>query len=164
MENPTIFPYREFSGLVYRVLDVLESEPENAGGLAVLRVVRDRVLECGNMDLLERVDRRLGSQPVMETRPQRIKTLRQLVSFISDSTDPGSVYVLRRTDRLGDREQQERIIRQRFPIRRLWFAPDRIGQRSPAIVFIQVTEEISEKSVEISGVFLTISRFVYDTS
>ena len=161
---PTVFPFEEFVGLVYRVLEVLETDPNNNGGLAVLHCVRPRVVESGNFDLLERLDRALADtvSTHVETANQP-KTLRQLVNFISDSTDPGSVYVLRRTDRLGDRDMQEELIRKNVSVKRLWFAPERFGQRSPAMAFVQVNEEISEGVFEFPGTAfsVTVSRFIY---
>jgi hypothetical protein len=162
-EPPSLFPYEEFTGLVYRVLEVLESDPRNDGGLKVLAAVRGRVLETGNSDLLELVDRRLGTSVLSANQSPNPKTLRQLVSFISHSTDPGSVFVLRRTDRLGDREKQEELIRSSpLSICKLWFAPERFGQRSPAMAFVQLTEEIHEGTLEIAGISLSVSKFIYD--
>ncbi len=165
-EPPTVFPFAEFAGLVYRVLEVLETNPDNTGGLAVLRAVRTRVVEAGNRDLLERVDRRLTNVEWLADSTTELgkpnKSLRKLVTFISESTDPGSVFVLRRTDRLGDREKQEELIRKSLPVLRLWFAPERFGQRSPAMAFVQVTEEIAEGAVEIEENSVTVTRFVYD--
>ena len=166
------FPWEEFTGLVERLLEILEdplsAEDLKVSGQTVLASVYHRVSESSDDALKERVMKALKLDKPKQRDEGNPKSLRQLISWIAQSTDPGSLYVLRRTDKLGSRSEQEMAIRSRFGEDfKLWFAPERHGQKSPAMAFIAITDlegELAEGPLEIEGKALSIRRFHYEES
>ena len=164
-----MFPWEEFRGLVNKVIEIIEDPSSTTdslhGGKAMLQGVYYRIEESGDADLIARVNSIL-KQEVTRTKPK--SSLRELIVWISHETNPGSVFVLKRTDKLGDRVVQESAIREFFPYSdiSLWFAPERSGQKKPAMVFIGFASnppaDIPD-SLIIRDKSISCSRFNYDT-
>ena len=100
-----LFPWDEFLGLVEKVLEVANdpnTSPEvKDSGLNVLRGVYSRIISVHDDDLKNRVDVALGIATNPITQADQPMGLRMLIAWITQTTDPGSVFVLKRTDRLG---------------------------------------------------------------
>ena len=168
-----MFPWQEFRGLVNKVIEIVEDpsipEDSRSGGKAILHGVYYRIVESRDADLLSKVDSILKQEARVQA-PSKDTSLRELIVWISRETNPGSVYVLKRTDKLGDRQTQEDAIREYFASLShqnisLWFAPERSGQKKPAMVFLGFTSNPPDSlpaSLVISDKSIACSRFNYN--
>jgi len=168
-----MFPWVEFRGLVNKVIEIIEdpgsTNESRSGGRAMLHGVYYRVEESLDTDLIARVDAILKQDIAVKAKKPN-SSLRELIVWISRETNPGSVFVLKRTDKLGDREMQESAIREHFASLghadiSLWFAPERSGQKKPAMVFIGFTTNPpsdTPSSLLIREKSIACSRFNYD--
>ena len=163
-----MFPYDEFRGLLFEVIERMELHEElRESGLVLLGGVYHRIAELEDLVLLERIQ---GLLKVVMKPPEKKQTLTSLVQWIANTTNPGSVYVLKRTDKLGStRELQETAIREYFseqPPTHVWFAPERFGQKVPAMAFVCFREkegmEINQGDCMHQGQQFSIAIFNYD--
>jgi hypothetical protein len=167
-----VFPYDEFRGLVNRVIEVVEDSGSNdesrSGGKALLIGVHHRIVESGDIQLISRVDAILNTKS-RARQSFKDTSLRELIVWISRETNPGSVFVLKRTDKLGDRQSQEIAIRSHFstsPTMQLWFAPERTGQKRPAMLFIgfQSSPPPLSSTITIDDKIISCYPFNYNDS
>ena len=168
-----MFPWDEFRGLVNKVIEIVEepgaSDESRSGGKALLHGVYYRIAESKDEGLISKVDAILKQEERVKA-PSKDNSLRELIVWISRETNPGSVYVLKRTDKLGDRSIQEEVVRSYFTSLghsdiSLWFAPERSGQKKPAMVFVGFTcnpPESLPPTLSISGKSLGCARFNYN--
>jgi hypothetical protein len=169
------FPWDEFRGLANKVIEIVEDsetpEESKVKGRALLQGVMHRIIESDDTDLKAKVTSILKHEELVYEKKTKTN-LRELIAWISRETDAGSVYVLKRTDRLGDRSLQEEAIREYFTSLghddiSLWFAPERSGQKKPAMVFIGFKayppSDLAD-AIPVRGKSIACTRFNYDAT
>ena len=148
------FPYSEFQGLVFRTLEVLEEAKEDTviqeTGKKLLATLYSRIVGTDNLELKQRVDTILGTQNAPS--PANPGSLRNLVKYLSKESGDRPIYVIKRTDRLGaTRDLQKTVLLAHFPeCVQLWFAPERFGQKTPAMAFLAFPPDFFMQEGEIS--------------